>query len=132
MKKQVLAIVSIIFIAINVNAQIAEKLLSTRNNIGYFDSISVYDNLVLTKTLNENVFIKKQNDTLYINELMIFIKKEEKVFYEEKDIYQVLYSCTDKQRNKYQLTIYYSKYISYFACLICENTNMRYGFSHNN
>jgi hypothetical protein len=131
MKKQAI-IIGIILISINLNAQITEKILSTKQNIAYFDSICVFQNLIPVKQLNEKTFVTKTNDTILLNDFKLIIKSNKRTDYYEENSYGITYECIDEKNNLYYFTIYYAYGQSWQACLIAMNTNMRYGFSHNN
>lgn len=122
--------IAIILISINVNAQLTEKLLPKERNLAYFDSLSVYKNLYPVKRINGKIFIIKVKDTIYINDLKLIVKYEEKSLYNVEDCYKISYDCIDDNKNKYNLTIHFAYNHSYEACLIVEDTDMRYGFAH--
>lgn len=131
MKKQAIMIIGIIIISINLKAQVSEKILSVGKNLAYFDSICVYQNLVPTKQLNERTFVTQIKDTLFINDLKLIVKSDDRFNYQEENSYRMTYICVDDKNNYYHFTIYYAYGHSYQACLIVENTDMRYGFCHN-
>lgn len=130
MKKQLITFIAIILISINVNAQLTEKLLPKSRNLAYFDSLSVYKNLYPVKRVNGKIFITQIKDSIYINDLKLIVQNQKKSLYDVEDCYEISYECIDDDKNRYNLTIQFAYNHSYEACLIVENTDIRYGFAH--
>lgn len=131
MKKQTILLLGIIIISLNIQAQITDKLLPKRKNLAYFDSLSVYKNLVTIKEVNEKIFVIETGNKIYINDFQLNIISQEKNEFEEKELYSISYTCSDDKKNKYYLVIYFAYGQSYKGNLIQEGTEFRYGFSHN-
>ena len=66
-----------------------------------------------------------------LNDLKLIVKSDDRFNYQEENSYRMTYICVDDKNNYYHFIIYYAYGHSYQACLIVENTNMRYGFCHN-
>lgn len=128
MKKTLLSAISIIIIHININAQFLDYIQTPKKNVAYFEMIILYKNLVSMDTLSQKTVFSEQNNTLYVNDSPFTIIYKNGYQLKEANGEVVDYTCLDKNKKEYTVSIYYVNGMSVIGNITEKNTDMRFGF----
>lgn len=131
MKKTIITICAIIIVNFNLNAQFLSNIESPKKNIAYFELIYVYKNLELTNTISNKTFFYECNNSLYINDYPFSIIEKKEYPAKNSGVITIVYTCVNKQKELYEMTIYYLDGMAVIGCMIEKETNMRFGFKLN-
>lgn len=128
MKKIVLPIL-IIIISLNVNAQLAEIITPRKQNIAYYDTLSVFKNHKIINKQFHKTFIYEDSNKLYINDLELIIVNKSKFFLGDERAYRIEYNLIDIKNNKYYLNLLFGFGLPYQGGLIAQETGISYYFA---
>ncbi len=128
MKKVILSICAIIIIHLNLDAQFLSAIQTPKKNVAYFETINVFENLKLVNTISEKIFFYEYNNSLYINDTEFPILYKTNCPTKDTGVVTVVYKLVDKNKEDYEMTIYYLDGMATIGCMIEKNTNMRFGF----
>ena len=118
-----------LFLHSQAQAQFLSYISTPKKNVAYFEKIAIYENLKCTGRIDQRIFMYELNNSLYINDYSFTILDKKEYNYEDSLGGVVVYTCYDKLKKEYDVTIYYSKGMSYVGCVIEKNTNMRFGLA---
>jgi hypothetical protein len=118
-----------LFLHLQAQAQFLSYISTPKKNVAYFEKIAIYENLKCTGRIDQRIFMYELNNSLYINDYSFTILDKKEYNYEDSLGGVVVYTCYDKLKKEYDVTIYYSKGMSYVGCVIEKNTNMRFGLA---
>jgi hypothetical protein len=118
-----------LFLHSHAQAQFLSYISTPKKNVAYFEKIAIYENLKCTGRIDQRIFMYELNNSLYINDYSFTILDKKEYNYEDSLGGVVVYTCYDKLKKEYDVTIYYSKGMSYVGCVIEKNTNMRFGLA---
>lgn len=131
MKKTIISFCAIIIINLNLSAQFLSTIESPKKNVAYFELINVYKNLELTNTISKKTFFYEHNNLLYINDYPFLIIEKREYPSKDSGVITIVYSCLNKEKKLYEMTIYYLDDTALIGCMIEKETDMRFGFKLN-
>ena len=118
-----------ILLHLQTEAQFLSYISTPKKNVAHFQKMSVYEDLKCTGIIDQEIFMYELNNSLYINDYPFQIVKKNVHPYEESDGAVIFYSCHDKLKRVYEVTIYYKTGSSFLGNVIEKNSNMRFGLA---
>ena len=118
-----------ILLHLQTEAQFLSYISTPKKNVAYFEKMAVYEDLKCKGVIDQRIFMYELNNSLYINDYSFTIIDKKEINYEDSLGGVVDYTCLDKIKREYLVTVYYSKGMSYVGCVVEKNTNMRFGLA---
>ena len=110
-------------------AQFLSYISTPKKSVASFQKMSVYENLICIGTVDQSIMMYEMDNSLYINDYPFLIFDKKVYDHEEVKGKVVDYTCYDKQKKEYVVTIYYTQGMSYLGSVTEKNTNMRFGLA---